>query len=252
MIPCARSMTPRCGGVIRRNPRLFSHGRCPHLTLRSIDHPWTVVQPHVAVLSSRTRGLCNIHGSRQNAIERLKYLPWMVPGLTRVIRVPSMDVLRTRKRGRPILRAGFTNARVPSVHHPYLFSDAMARVATRAMAVARTHVQGLEATPFPSRTVHGCYHDRMPPSKRVDPDAARFGAIIQQLRLARGWTLAKFAQRSGMNATYLGVLERGGNMPSLQTIFELADIFNVEASELVRRVEQARRPAPPVTDPPAD
>jgi len=92
----------------------------------------------------------------------------------------------------------------------------------------------------------------MPPSKRVDPDAARFGAIIQQLRLARGWTLAKFAQRSGMNATYLGVLERGGNMPSLQTIFELADIFNVEASELVRRVEQARRPAPPVTDPPAD
>ena len=48
-----------------------------------------------------------------------------------------------------------------------------------------------------------------------------------------------------MNATYLGVLEKGGNMPSLQTLFELADVFNIEASELVRRVEQARKPAPP-------
>ncbi|MGZ5445487.1 MAG: helix-turn-helix domain-containing protein [Thermoanaerobaculia bacterium] len=83
----------------------------------------------------------------------------------------------------------------------------------------------------------------MPRSKRVDPDAVRFGAIIQRLRLARGWTLLKLAKRSGMNATYLGVLEKGGNMPSLQTILELADIFNVEAAEMVRQVEQARKPA---------
>lgn len=83
----------------------------------------------------------------------------------------------------------------------------------------------------------------MPKSQRVDPDAVRFGAIIRRLRLDRGWTLVKFAQRSGMNATYLGVLEKGGNMPSLQTILELADVFNVEAAEMVRQVEQARKPA---------
>lgn len=83
----------------------------------------------------------------------------------------------------------------------------------------------------------------MPKSQHVDPDAVRFGAIIRRLRLARGWTLVKFAQRSGMNATYLGVLEKGGNMPSLQTILELADVFNVEAADMVRQVEQARKPA---------
>jgi hypothetical protein len=44
-----------------------------------------------------------------------------------------------------------------------------------------------------------------------------------------------------MNSTYLGVLEKGGNMPSLATLFELADVFSVDAAEIVREVEQARK-----------
>jgi len=44
----------------------------------------------------------------------------------------------------------------------------------------------------------------MPKAARVHPDALRFGAIIKRLRTERGWTLVKFAQRSGMHATYLG------------------------------------------------
>ena len=44
-----------------------------------------------------------------------------------------------------------------------------------------------------------------------------------------------------MNPTYLGVLEKGGNMPSLATLLELADVFNVQAADIVREVEQARR-----------
>ena len=111
--------------------------------------------------------------------------------------------------------------------------------------IKATSMDGLRPNPEDPHTIHGWYHDPMPRSRHVDPDAARFGAIIQRLRLSRGWTLVKFAQRTGMNATYLGVLEKGGNMPSLQTIFELADVFNVEAWQLVREVEQARRPAPP-------
>ncbi|HEV7238791.1 MAG TPA: helix-turn-helix transcriptional regulator [Thermoanaerobaculia bacterium] len=83
----------------------------------------------------------------------------------------------------------------------------------------------------------------MPKAKHVHPAAVRFGAIIRRLRLSRGWTLAKCAQRTGMNPTYLGVLEKGGNMPSLQTLLELADVFNVEAAEMVREVEQAQKPA---------
>ena len=48
---------------------------------------------------------------------------------------------------------------------------------------------------------------------------------------------------SGLNATWLGVLERGGNIPSLATIFKLAEVFGVEAAELVREIDQLRRGA---------
>ena len=81
----------------------------------------------------------------------------------------------------------------------------------------------------------------MPKAATRDADAVRFGEIIRRLRTQRGWSLVKFSQRSGMNATYLGQLERGANMLSISTLFEFADIFNVEAAELVREVEQARK-----------
>ena len=87
----------------------------------------------------------------------------------------------------------------------------------------------------------GWYHRSMPKATTVKPDAELFGAIIQRLRLERGWTLRTFAQRSGKNATHLGVLEKGRNTPSLTTIFEMADLFNVPATELIREVEEARR-----------
>ena len=83
----------------------------------------------------------------------------------------------------------------------------------------------------------------MPKSTRRNPDAIRFGAIIRRLRQERGWTLVKLSMRSGMNPTYLGVLESGGNIPSLGTILELADVFNIEAADMVREVEQLRKKA---------
>jgi len=83
----------------------------------------------------------------------------------------------------------------------------------------------------------------MPRARSVSDDAVRFGAIINRLRTARAWTFEDLARFSGMNATYLGVLERGGNMPGLATILHLADVFGVDAKDLVAEVEQARRQA---------
>src|SRR5687768_13174380 len=83
----------------------------------------------------------------------------------------------------------------------------------------------------------------MPRATRTNPDAVRFGAVIRRLRLERGWTIVKLSLRSGMNPVYLGVLEKGGNMPSLFTLLELAEVFNVEAADIVREVEQERRGA---------
>ena len=83
----------------------------------------------------------------------------------------------------------------------------------------------------------------MPKSTTVNRDAVAFGAVVRRLRIERGWTLTKLAQRAGMNPTYLGVLEKGGNLPSLTTIFELAEVFNVSAGDIVREVEELRRQA---------
>ena len=87
----------------------------------------------------------------------------------------------------------------------------------------------------------GWYHRSMPKAMTAKPDAVLFGAIIQRLRLERGWTLRTFALRAGKNPTHLGVLEKGGNTPSLTTVFEMADLFGISAAELVREIEAARR-----------
>lgn len=38
-----------------------------------------------------------------------------------------------------------------------------------------------------------------------------------------------------MNASYLGFLERGDNVPTLTMIIQLAAAFDIEPSELVRK-----------------
>jgi transcriptional regulator with XRE-family HTH domain len=44
-----------------------------------------------------------------------------------------------------------------------------------------------------------------------------------------------------MNVIYLGYVERGDNVPTLNTLFRLADTFGVEAADLVRELDRPRR-----------
>jgi transcriptional regulator with XRE-family HTH domain len=81
----------------------------------------------------------------------------------------------------------------------------------------------------------------MPRNKRPGADAIRFGWILKRLRTQRGWTLVQLSAYSGMNKTYLGVLEAGGNMLSVDTLLDLAELYGTDAAEIVREVEQARR-----------
>jgi DNA-binding XRE family transcriptional regulator len=92
---------------------------------------------------------------------------------------------------------------------------------------------------------HGCVIlVFMPLSRTTSPDAIRFGAIIQRLRLARGWPVVKLARRAGMNPQYVGVLERGGNNPTLSTVLELAEVLGADAGAIVRELALARNPPP--------
>ena len=83
----------------------------------------------------------------------------------------------------------------------------------------------------------------MPKLQATNHDAVRFGTILRRLRVERGWSILTAARRSGMNPNYLGSLEKGGNMPSLDTLLEMADVYGVRAADIVREVEEARREA---------
>lgn len=83
----------------------------------------------------------------------------------------------------------------------------------------------------------------MPKLPGTHVDAVRFGTILRRLRTMRGWTIRVAAQRCGMNPNYLGTLEKGGNMPSVDTLLECADVYGVNASDIVREVEELRRAA---------
>ena len=81
----------------------------------------------------------------------------------------------------------------------------------------------------------------MPKATRRNPDATRFGLVIRRLRQERGWTIGILAHRAYMNPTHLGVLEAGGNIPSLTTILFLGDAMGINGSDIIREVEEMRR-----------
>jgi len=90
----------------------------------------------------------------------------------------------------------------------------------------------------------------MPRSRAIVPDAIRFGQLIKDLRLQRGWNLQSFARNSHMTATYLGLLERGLNLPSLTCVINLAFVLGVDPGDLVRHVAAGRPRTPAAVLPP--
>jgi len=81
----------------------------------------------------------------------------------------------------------------------------------------------------------------MPNEQRSD-EAARartaFGDVLRRLRVEQGLTQEALAHQSDYHPVYVRSLELGRHSPSLVTILRLARVIGVDASELVRQVEQ--------------
>jgi len=77
--------------------------------------------------------------------------------------------------------------------------------------------------------------------RQIDPDAVLFGEILRRERQARGWTIRKLAQRAGLNAQYLGVVEAGLNVPSLSLIMEVCEVLGADAGAMIHEVAEARK-----------
>lgn len=65
-------------------------------------------------------------------------------------------------------------------------------------------------------------------------EAKWFGATIRQLRDERRLTQAQLAEAADLSSTYLGIVERGENVPTLTVILQLARGLDLHPMELFR------------------
>jgi len=62
------------------------------------------------------------------------------------------------------------------------------------------------------------------------------GNVLVKLRKDAGMSQQKLAHASGLDRTYISMLERGLRLPTLQTIFDLSCALDIKASELVELI----------------
>lgn len=61
-----------------------------------------------------------------------------------------------------------------------------------------------------------------------------FGSRLRETRTRKGYTLQYLAQKVGTSAVYLGEIERGIKMPSLNSFIRIVEALNVSADYLLR------------------
>jgi len=64
------------------------------------------------------------------------------------------------------------------------------------------------------------------------------GNNIKRLRLERGMTQEEFAEEIRKTANYVSLIENAHKMANLQTLFDIAEVFNVSIKELFEPCEK--------------
>lgn len=68
--------------------------------------------------------------------------------------------------------------------------------------------------------------------------AHAFGLTLRRLRIAKRISQEQLAHNSGMDRTYISLLERGLRQPSLSTMLGLSRALEVAFSELAKDIER--------------
>ncbi len=64
-----------------------------------------------------------------------------------------------------------------------------------------------------------------------------FGEALRQIRNERGISQERLGLDAGFDRTYISLLERGVQSPTVRTLVRLAAVLQVPASEMLRRME---------------
>ena len=73
-------------------------------------------------------------------------------------------------------------------------------------------------------------------------DYEDIGALLKRLR--GRVSLREVARRTGVSASYLSLIERGEKHPGVNVVRKLADLYNVDARQLLRRAGHGPQPDP--------
>lgn len=65
-----------------------------------------------------------------------------------------------------------------------------------------------------------------------------FGNIIKNMRNKQSLSQEELAKRTGLDRTYISLLERGKKNPSLLTILKICKAFDIHPSELMIKLEK--------------
>ena len=83
-----------------------------------------------------------------------------------------------------------------------------------------------------------------PPASTSVTLGEAFGDVLRELRYERGDSQETVAWRVDLNRPYLSELENGKKVPSLTTIFRLAEALSTEPENLVARAKEKKRKHP--------
>jgi len=72
----------------------------------------------------------------------------------------------------------------------------------------------------------------------LDELIENFGIAVRQLREVRGWSQEELAERSNLNRSYVGEIERGRVIASILTAQKLASALEINIASLLTRCEQ--------------
>lgn len=65
----------------------------------------------------------------------------------------------------------------------------------------------------------------------------KFGELLRELRTRKAYSQENLALESGLDRTYISLIERGQRNPTLTTLFKLSDALQIKASELIKLLE---------------
>lgn len=65
----------------------------------------------------------------------------------------------------------------------------------------------------------------------------RFGKTVRELRLAAELTQMEFAEKADLSLNYVGEIERGEKMASLETIIRLSAGLDITGAELLAKAK---------------